>query len=102
MKLVLTCMKKALEKVHVVAEVEEGAAAVVGEGAPKADAGRDARDVGREEAYSAVVVDHCAPRKQLAWFLHKDVGLANPSTNGIMRFECIVHLFATFPFSAAV
>ena len=50
-------MKKALEKVHVVAEVEEGAAAVVGEGAPKADAGRDARDVGREEAYSAVVVD---------------------------------------------
>ena len=30
---------------------------MVGEGAPKADAGRDARDVGREEAYSAVVVD---------------------------------------------
>lgn len=50
-------MKKALEKVHVVAEVKEEEAAVVGDGAPKADAGRDARDVGREEAYSAVVVD---------------------------------------------
>ena len=85
-------MKKALEKMHLVDEVkEEEEVVVVGDGTPKADAGRDERDVGQEEAYLAVVVDPLCAKK-----------LANPSANGIMRFESTVHLFATFCFSAAV
>lgn len=95
-------MKKALEKVHVVAEGKEGEAVVSGKARRRRMLVEMHGMLAEKRHIQQWWLIHCAPRNQLAWFLQKDVQMTNPSTNGIMRLQSTVHLFATFPFSAAV